>query len=50
LEGLRAKIEKYFKKRTDVNKSDIVNFGNNVKLVTEVNEKKGWILFYCDPE
>jgi hypothetical protein len=54
LESFRAKIEEYFKKRTDVIKRvikcDVENFGNNVKLVTEVKMKRGWIFFFCDPE
>jgi hypothetical protein len=54
LESFRAKIEEYFKKRTDeikrVIKCEVENFGNNVKLVTEVKMKRGWIFFFCDPE
>ena len=54
LESFRAKIEQYFKKQTDVIKRvikcEVENFGNNVKLVTEVKMKRGWIFFFCDPE
>ena len=31
-------------------KCEIVDYGNNVRLVTEVNVKRGWIFFFCDPE
>ena len=54
LEEFRAKIENYFKNRKDVAKDvikcEVVNFGNNVRLVSEMNMKKGWIFFFCDPE
>ena len=54
LAGFRTKIEEYFKGRTDVIqkviKCEVENYGNNVKLVTEVKVKRGWIFFYCDPE
>jgi hypothetical protein len=54
LESFRAKIEEYFKKRMDVIKRvikcEVENFGNNVKLVTEMKMKRGRIFFYCDPE
>ena len=54
LEPFRAKIEDYFMNRKDVIKRvikcEIVNHGNNVRLVVEVNIKRGWIFFFCDPE
>ena len=54
LAGFRAKIEEYFKSRTDVIqkaiKCGVENYGNNLKLVTEVKVKRGWIFFYGDPE
>ena len=54
LEGFRAKVEEYFEKRSDVVKRvvrcDVENYGNNVKLVTEVNLKRGWTFFFNDPE
>jgi hypothetical protein len=53
LEGFRAKVEEYFKKRTDivnrVVKCEVENYGNNVKLVTEVKLKRGWSFFFNDP-
>ena len=33
---------------TRVNKCEVVNYGNNVRLVTEV--KGGWLFFSFDPE
>ena len=54
LEGFRASIEEYFTNRKDVIqkviKCEVVNFGNNVNLVTEVKVPRGWILFFGDPE
>ena len=54
IEPFRAKVEEYFKNRNDVIKRvikcEIVDYGNNVRLVTEVNVKRGWIFFFCDPE
>ena len=57
LDGLaefRAKIEEYFKNRTDVIseviKCEVENYGNNVKLVTEMKMKRGWCFFYFDQE
>ena len=54
LEPFRAKIEDYFENRKDVIKKvikcEIVNHGNNVRLVVEVNTRRGWIFFFCDPE
>ena len=50
----RAKIEEYFENRKDVIskviKCEVENYGNNVKLVTEMKVKRGWIFFYADPE
>ena len=54
LKSFRDEIEDYFKKRTDIIKQvvkcEVENYGNNVKLVTEVNTERGWIFFFCDPE
>ena len=54
LESFRANIEEYFSKRTDVIKKvikcDVVNYGNNVNLVVEVNVPRGWIFFFFDQE
>ena len=54
LESFRAKIEDYFANRKDVIvrviKCEVVNYGNNVRLVTEVKVKRGWIFFFADPE
>ena len=54
LENFRARIEEYFKNRKDtierVISCEVVDYGNNVKLVTEVKVKRGWIFFFCDPE
>ena len=54
LEEFRGKIEDYFRNRKDVIKQvikcEVVNYGNNVRLVTEVKVKRGWIFFFCDPE
>ena len=50
LEGFRSSIEDYFKKRTDVIeqviKCEVENYGNNVKLVTKMKMKRGWIFFF----
>ena len=46
----RAKIEDYFSNRKNVIKCAVVNLGNNVRLVTEVKSKRGWICFFCDPK
>ena len=54
LEEFRGRIEDYFTNRKDVIqkviKCEVVNYGNNVRLVTEVKVKRGWIFFFCDPE
>jgi hypothetical protein len=54
LDSFRSRIEEYFASRKDVIsrviKCEVVNFGNNVRLVTEVKVKRGWIFFFCDPE
>ena len=54
LAGFRTKVEEYFKSRKDVVerviKCEVENYGNNVKLVTEVYIKRGWIFFFGDPE
>ena len=54
LEEFRETIENYFKNRKDVIerviKCEVVNHGNNVKLVTEMKVERGWIFFYGDPE
>ena len=54
LESFRARIEDYFSSRTDVIKRvikcEVVNYGNNVRLVTEVKVQRGWIFFFGDPE
>ena len=54
LEGFRASIEEYFTNRKDVIQKvincEVVNFGNNVNLVTEVKVPRVWILFFGDPE
>ena len=54
LKGLRDKVEEYFENRTDVVKRvvkcEVENYGNNLKLVTEVNLKRGWAFFFNDPE
>ena len=54
LEEFRGRIEDYFRNRKDVIqkvlKCEVVNYGNNVRLVTEVKVKRGWIFFFCDPE
>ena len=46
LEGFRDKVREYFENRTDVVKRvfkcEVENYGNNLKLVTEVNLKRGW--------
>ena len=41
------KIEKILSKK--LVKCEVENYGNNVKLVTELNVKRGWIFFFCDP-
>ena len=50
----RAKIKEYFENRSDVInkviKCEVENYGNNVKLVTEMKMKRGWAFFYSDPE
>ena len=47
-------IENYFVNRKDVIKEvircEVVNFGNNVRMVTEMRMKRGWIFFFGDPE
>ena len=54
LESFRAKIEEYFANRTyvieRVVKCEVVDYGNNVRLVTELKVKRGWIFFFADPE
>ena len=54
LEDFRASIEEYFTKRKDVIekviKCEVVNFGNNVNLITEVKVPRGWIFFFGYPE
>ena len=54
LEEFRERIENYFANRKDVIerviKCEVVNYGNNVKLVTEMKVERGWIFFYGDPE
>ena len=54
LESFRAQIEEYFANRKDVIrrviKCEVVNYGNNVRLITEVKVKRGWIFFFGDPE
>ena len=54
LESFRAQIEEYFASRKDVirrvMKCELVNYGNIVRLITEVKVKRGWIFFYGDPE
>ena len=54
LEEFRAMIENYFINRKDVIKEvikcEVVNYGNNVRLVSEMKMKRGWIFFFCDPE
>ena len=51
LQGFRAKVEEYFEKDIvkRVIKCEVENYGNNVKLVTELNVKRGCIVFFCDP-
>ena len=45
LESFRAQIEEYFANRKDVIrrviKCEVVNYGNNVRLITEVKVKRG---------
>ena len=55
LDGLAefmVEIQEYFKNRTDVISKvincEVENYGNNVKLVTEMKVKRGWIFFYFD--
>ena len=47
-------IENYFINRKDVIKEvikcEVVNYGNNERLVSEMKMKRGWIFFFCDPE
>jgi hypothetical protein len=54
LAGFRARIEEYFKSRTDVIrkviKCEVENYENNVKLVAEVKVKRGWTFFFGNPE
>jgi hypothetical protein len=54
LEDFRAKIGDYFRNRTDVIKRvikwELENYGNNVKLVTEMKVKRGWSFFFFDQE
>ena len=54
LESFRCRIKEYFEKRKDVIgrviNCDIVNHGNNVRLVAELKVKRGWIFFFADPE
>ena len=49
-----VEIQEYFENRTDVISKvincEVENYGNNVKLVTEMKVKRGWILLYFDPE
>ena len=54
LESFRSKIKDYFEeKKDDIEKvisCDVVNHGNNVRLVAELKVKRGWIFFFADPE
>ena len=54
LESFRCRIKEYFEKRKDVIgrviSCDVVNHGNNVRLVAELKVKRGWIFFFADPE
>ena len=54
LESFRAMIENYFMKRKDVIKEvikcEVINFGNSVRLVSEMKKNRGWIFFFCDLE
>ena len=54
LEEFRARVENYSKNRNNVIerviKCEVVNHGNNVKLVTEMKVERSWIFFYGDPE
>jgi hypothetical protein len=54
LECFQARIEDYFANRKDVIerviKCKVVNYGNNVRLVTKMKVTRGWIFFFCDPE
>jgi hypothetical protein len=47
-------VEEYFENRKDVIERvincEVVNHGNNVKLVVEMKGKRGWIKFVFDPE
>ena len=47
-------IENYFVNRTDVIreviKCEVINFDNNVRLVSEMKKNRGWIFFFCDPK
>jgi hypothetical protein len=53
-ESFCAWMEEYFSNRKDVLrrviKCEVVNYGNNVRLVTEVRVKRGWIFFLVYPE
>ena len=53
LQEFRATVEDYFENRKDVIKRvlkcEVVNHGNNVKLVVEMKQERGWIFFF-DPE
>ena len=53
LESFRSKIKDYFEeKKDDIEKvisCDVVNHGNNVRLIAEMKVKRGWC-FFSDPE
>ena len=54
LKSFRDTVEEYFKKRKDVIKRvikcEVENYGNNIKLVVEVNVDRGWAFFFFDSE
>ena len=54
LASFRDGVEDYFTNRKDVVKKvlkcEVVDYGNNVRLVCEMNMKRGWIFFFFDQE
>ena len=54
LANFRNKMQDYFENRKDVVKRiikcEVKNYGSHVLLIAEVNVKRGWIFFFCDPD
>ena len=54
LKSFRDTVEEYFKKQKDVIKRvikcEVEKYGNNIKVVVEVNVNRVWAFFYFDSE